>query len=266
MAALYQCSNDIVCICICFSHDVWSTCLSISIRWLCINLPASHHSHFVCRVQTFQPHFHGLQYHQLWHWNPPLLRIYLFFSLHLSPFVAARRKCLTPLRSVYLLAHSSTPGSLLRLPAASQVSRPESVQKRGCSWSYFHVVSCSVSPQHRLVYVLLHWKLRCCLQTESALLLATLFRSIRQYPHHWLLIILEASAVYLLVTADMLVALQVLIEKTIEMDGQAFVMFIDYSKAFDSISQAQMFEILNGLSKTPRRSTGSVLQRPVRCH
>ena len=33
-------------------------------------------------------------------------------------------------------------------------------------------------------------------------------------------------------TADMLVALQVLIEKTIEMDDQAFVVFIDYSKAF----------------------------------
>ena len=38
-------------------------------------------------------------------------------------------------------------------------------------------------------------------------------------------------------TADVLVALQVLIEKTIEMDGQAFVVFIDYSKAFDIISQ-----------------------------
>ena len=45
--------------------------------------------------------------------------------------------------------------------------------------------------------------------------------------------------------ADMLVALQVLIEKTIETDGKAFVMFIDYSKAFDSISQVQMFEILS---------------------
>ena len=41
----------------------------------------------------------------------------------------------------------------------------------------------------------------------------------------------------------MLVALQVLIEKTIEMDGQAFVVFIDYSKAFDTISQVQMFDI-----------------------
>ena len=46
-------------------------------------------------------------------------------------------------------------------------------------------------------------------------------------------------------TTDMLVALQVLIEKTIEMDGQAFVVFIDYSKAFHSISQVQMFEILS---------------------
>ena len=52
-------------------------------------------------------------------------------------------------------------------------------------------------------------------------------------------------------TTDMLVALQVLIEKKIEMDGQAVLVFIDYSKAFDSIS---------GLSKTPRRSTGSALQ------
>ena len=46
-------------------------------------------------------------------------------------------------------------------------------------------------------------------------------------------------------TADMLVALQVLIEKTIEIDGHAFVVFIDYSKAFDSINQVQMFEILS---------------------
>ena len=28
------------------------------------------------------------------------------------------------------------------------------------------------------------------------------------------------------------------------MDGQAFVVFIDYRKAFDSVSQVQMFEIL----------------------
>ena len=46
-------------------------------------------------------------------------------------------------------------------------------------------------------------------------------------------------------TADMLVAIQVLIEKTIEIDGQAFVVFIDYTKAFDSIGQVQMFEILS---------------------
>ena len=39
-------------------------------------------------------------------------------------------------------------------------------------------------------------------------------------------------------TADMLVAIQVLIEKTIEIDGQAFVVFIDYS-------QVQMLEILS---------------------
>ena len=38
-------------------------------------------------------------------------------------------------------------------------------------------------------------------------------------------------------TADMLVVVQILIEKTIQMDGQAFVVFIDDSKTFDSISQ-----------------------------
>ena len=43
----------------------------------------------------------------------------------------------------------------------------------------------------------------------------------------------------------MLIDLQVLIEKTIEMDVPAFVILIDYSKAFDSISQVQMFEILS---------------------
>ena len=48
-----------------------------------------------------------------------------------------------------------------------------------------------------------------------------------------------------IITADMLVALQVLIEKTIEMDGKDCVVFIDYSKAFDSISQVQMFEVLS---------------------
>ena len=46
-------------------------------------------------------------------------------------------------------------------------------------------------------------------------------------------------------TADMLVALQVILEKIIEMDGKAFVVSIDYSKTFDSISQVHMFEILS---------------------
>ena len=46
-------------------------------------------------------------------------------------------------------------------------------------------------------------------------------------------------------TADMLEAVQVIIDKTIEMNGQAFVVFIDYRKAFDSISQVHMFEILS---------------------
>ena len=42
-------------------------------------------------------------------------------------------------------------------------------------------------------------------------------------------------------TRDMLVCLQVLIEKVIAMNQQAFIMFIDYSKAFDSVCHSQLF-------------------------
>ena len=38
----------------------------------------------------------------------------------------------------------------------------------------------------------------------------------------------------------MLVIIQVLIEKVMGIGGQALVTFIDYSKAFDSISHAQL--------------------------
>ena len=48
-------------------------------------------------------------------------------------------------------------------------------------------------------------------------------------------------------TADVLVTLQVLVEKMIEM---VFVAFIDYSKAFDSTIQVQMFQILSEMSCT----------------
>ena len=44
-------------------------------------------------------------------------------------------------------------------------------------------------------------------------------------------------------TRDMLVCLQVLLEKVIAMDQQAFIMFIDYSKAFDSVSHNKLFSI-----------------------
>ena len=43
-------------------------------------------------------------------------------------------------------------------------------------------------------------------------------------------------------TRDMLVCLQVLIEKVIAMNQQAFIMFIDYSKAFDSVCHSQLFD------------------------
>ena len=43
-------------------------------------------------------------------------------------------------------------------------------------------------------------------------------------------------------TRDMLVCLQVLIEKIIAIDGKVFIMFIDYSKTFDSVSHCKLFE------------------------
>ena len=43
-------------------------------------------------------------------------------------------------------------------------------------------------------------------------------------------------------TRDMLVWLQVLMEKIIAIDGKVFIMSIDYSKAFDSVSQCKLFE------------------------
>ena len=45
-------------------------------------------------------------------------------------------------------------------------------------------------------------------------------------------------------TADMLVIIQVLIEKVMGIGAQALVTFIDYSKAFDSISHGQRFDIM----------------------
>ena len=45
-------------------------------------------------------------------------------------------------------------------------------------------------------------------------------------------------------TADMLVIIQFLIEKVMGIGVQARVTFIDYSKAFDSISHVQLFDIM----------------------
>ena len=42
-------------------------------------------------------------------------------------------------------------------------------------------------------------------------------------------------------TRDMLVCLQILIEKIITIYQQSFIMFIDYSKAFDSVCHCQLF-------------------------
>ena len=48
-------------------------------------------------------------------------------------------------------------------------------------------------------------------------------------------------------TADMLCCIQNVIEKTLIMSERTFIVFIDYSKAFDSVSHIQMFDILNDM-------------------
>ena len=48
-------------------------------------------------------------------------------------------------------------------------------------------------------------------------------------------------------TADMLCCIQNVIEKTLQMSARTFIVFIDYSKAFDSVSHIQMFDILNDM-------------------
>ena len=57
-------------------------------------------------------------------------------------------------------------------------------------------------------------------------------------------------------TADMLCALQVLIEKvtectSVDQSVEGYIVFIDYSKAFDNVSHPKLFETMNemGFSK-----------------
>ena len=45
----------------------------------------------------------------------------------------------------------------------------------------------------------------------------------------------------------MLCCIQNVIEKTLQMSERTFIVFIDYSKAFDSVSHLQMFDILNDM-------------------
>ena len=48
-------------------------------------------------------------------------------------------------------------------------------------------------------------------------------------------------------TADMLCCIQNVIEKTILMSERTFIVFIDYGKAFDSVSHIQMFNLLSDM-------------------
>ncbi len=45
-------------------------------------------------------------------------------------------------------------------------------------------------------------------------------------------------------TRDMLVCLQLLMEKMLGIGVEVFVMFIDYSKAFDSVSHIKLFDVM----------------------
>ena len=46
-------------------------------------------------------------------------------------------------------------------------------------------------------------------------------------------------------TGDMLCAIQILIEKMIENRNEAYIIFIDYSKAFDSVNHSELFTTLS---------------------
>ena len=46
-------------------------------------------------------------------------------------------------------------------------------------------------------------------------------------------------------TGDMLCAIQILIEKLIETRNEAYIIFIDYSKAFDSVNHSELFTFLS---------------------
>ena len=46
-------------------------------------------------------------------------------------------------------------------------------------------------------------------------------------------------------TGDMLCAIQILIEKLIETINEAYIIFIDYSKAFDSVNHSELFTTLS---------------------
>ena len=69
-------------------------------------------------------------------------------------------------------------------------------------------------------------------------------------------------------TRDMLVCLQVLIEKVIAMNQQAFIMFIDYSKAFDSVLPQPTFRRIpgDGIPKTPRYTATITLRESTSYH
>ena len=63
-------------------------------------------------------------------------------------------------------------------------------------------------------------------------------------------------------TIDMLFILQILIEKIKSINGEAYITFIDYSKAFDSVNHDHLFDTdKNGISETPVQTYPKLIHR-----
>ena len=64
-------------------------------------------------------------------------------------------------------------------------------------------------------------------------------------------------------TGDMLCVLQILIEKLNEANLEGYIIFIDYSKAFDNVSHPDLFETeKNGFPSPPHRIDTITIYRP----
>ena len=65
-------------------------------------------------------------------------------------------------------------------------------------------------------------------------------------------------------TSDMLCCIQIMIEKLLNVHKEAYIISIDYSKAFDSVCHQQLFETFkkNGISTSSRNPNAILIRRP----